>query len=97
MEHENNVQYIKLPVTEVVQEALKKVIISSVRDIVDELKESEVKAKDYMSLKEVQAYMGISFMTLQAWHNKGLKTITIEGKKFIKKETLWKFLQDHEI
>lgn len=61
-----------------------------------EFSERESQSKDYMNLKDVCAYIGVSYITLRKWMAAGLKCITIDGVKLIAKSTLIEFLKDHE-
>lgn len=92
-------------INELVREALKasmKDVIretfseEEIKETVTRIAEKEMTAKDYMTILECQRYMNVSFNTVKAWQNKGLKTITLDGKRFISRDTLKQFLKDFE-
>lgn len=90
-------QEIKIPIPESFQEDLRTMMRETAREALAEAKEQERHGKDFMSLKDCCQYLGISYGTLNVWIRQlGLKTIVIQGKTFIAKQTLLEFLKQHE-
>lgn len=88
---------LSIPITEDIKDSIKALFIDIGRKTLQEVKQQEVKARDYMNYKEVCAYMDITYQTLMSWINtKGLKHITIEGKRYIALTTLKEWLHNQE-
>lgn len=87
---------INIPLPREVQEDLRVMISQMARDVIQEVKGKESKAKSYMTIKETQEYLNISFGTLQKWQAMGLKSIAIDGKKLFKKSTVDEFMSTFE-
>lgn len=89
---------INLPIPPGVQDELRAMISNLAHEVIQEVKGQEAIAKDYMNAKDTCIYLGISFVTLQAWERLGLKSIRIksEGKKLFKKTTIDEFMKTYE-
>lgn len=62
-----------------------------------EFSERETQSRDFMTISETCTYMNTSYGTVKKWITEdGLKMVHLDGKKFISKETLKKWLHDHE-
>lgn len=87
---------LEIPIPEAFNDELKAMLRTAAREVIEEVVTQETRAKDYMSAKEVQAYMGISPNTLSEWIRLGLPVSAVGQKRFISKANLSKFLADHE-
>lgn len=87
---------INIPLPREVQDDLRLMISQMARDVIQEVKGKESRAKDYMSIKETQEYLNISFGTLQKFEGLGLKKCRIEGKILFKKSTIDEFMNGFE-
>jgi len=87
---------INIPVNDKFQDDFRRMLASVAQEVIQEVKVKETKAKDYMTIKETQEYLQISFGTLQKWQQLGLKSITIEGKRLFKKSTIDEFMRGFE-
>lgn len=56
-----------------------------------------IKDKDFLNRKEVCAYLDISKDTLEKWIEDGLQIIKKNGKHYISKEHIKKFLHRYTI
>ena len=63
---------LQIPIPDTFNEELKILLRSAAREVIEEVVTQETRAKDYMSAKEVQTYMGISPNTLAEWIRLGL-------------------------
>lgn len=88
---------IQLDLSEELEDQIQALFIKSAREVLHEVSNQEVNAKEFMTFKEAAAYVGVSFNTFKNFiTDYGLKTITIGGKKFIHKPTLVQFLKKYE-
>lgn len=88
---------INIPVPDQFQDDFRKLLTGIAQEVLHEVKDKEIQSKPYMTIKETQAYLGISFGTLQVYQNMGLKSIAVtEGKKLFKKSTIDQFMAQHE-
>ena len=87
---------IKIPIPEAFNSELQEMLRAAAREVIQEVVTQETRAKDYMSAKEVQTYMGISPNTLYEWERKyGLPVSVIGSKRYISKRHLDEFLEKH--
>ena len=63
---------IKIPIPESFNDELREMLRATAREVIQETMKQEFKLKDYISAKELQAYMGISPNTLAEWIRLGL-------------------------
>ncbi|MFL2078740.1 helix-turn-helix domain-containing protein [Marinilactibacillus psychrotolerans] len=78
---------------------LKKVIIEESRKAVQILlqKETPWAFKEWLTLKEAQQYLGISWQTLNQWRERGLRVSEMSPRNiFVHKEELNRFLREFE-
>lgn len=87
---------INIPLPNEVQDDLRNMIANMAKEVIQEIKGQEAHAKPYMTIKETEKYLQISFNTLQKWERMGLKSITIDGKRLFKKETIDEFMRNFE-
>jgi len=87
---------INIPLPREVQDDLRLMISQMAREVIQEIKGKESNAKSYMSIKETQEYLNISFGTLQKFEGLGLKKCQIEGKILFKKSTIDEFMNGFE-
>ena len=86
---------IKIPIPEAFNSELQEMLRAAAREVIQEVVKQETRAKDYMSAKEVQAYMGISPNTLAEWIRLGLICSVVGSKRYISKRHLDEFLEQH--
>lgn len=87
---------LKIPIPEAFNDELKSMLRAAAREVIQEVVTQETRAKDYMSAKEVQAYMGISPNTLAEWIRLGLICSVVGSKRYISKKSLDEFLDKHK-
>ena len=88
---------IKIPIPEAFNSELQEMLRAAAREVIQEVVTQETRAKDYMSAKEVQTYMGISPNTLYEWERKyGLPVSVIGSKRYISKKSLDEFIEKHK-
>jgi len=87
---------IKIPIPEAFNDDLREMLRAAAREVIQEVVTQETRAKDYMSAKEVQAYMGISPNTLAEWIRLGLICSVVGSKRYISKKSLDEFLDKHK-
>lgn len=87
---------IKIPIPEAFNSELQEMLRAAAREVIQEVVTQETRAKDYMSAKEVQTYMGISPNTLAEWIRLGLAVSVIGSKRYISKKSLDEFLDKHK-
>lgn len=88
---------IELPST--FQNEFASLLSQTVKEVLHEAKQQELNhGKDFMTLTECGQYMNVSYGTLNMWIKQlGLKTIVVQGKTFVAKQTLLEFLKSHEV
>ena len=86
---------LEIPIPEAFNDELKSMLRAAAREVIQEVVTQETRAKDYMSAKEVQTYMGISPNTLAEWIRLGLAVSVIGSKRYISKRHLDEFLEKH--
>ena len=88
---------MNIPVPDSVQDELKAMFTSLAKEVIAEVAAKEMTAKDWLNLKEVQAYLGISFNTLKLYERKySFPIIEIEGKRFVSKDSLNQWMKSFE-
>ena len=73
----------------------KQLLRIAAKEVIQEVITQETRAKDYMSAKEIQSYMGISPNTLAEWFRIGLPCSVIGSKRYVSKRHLDEFLEKH--
>ena len=86
---------LKIPIPEAFNDELKQLLRSAAREVIQEVVTQETRAKDYMSARDLQKYMGISPNTLAEWIRLGLAVSVIASKRYISKRHLDEFLENH--
>ena len=86
---------LEIPIPEAFNDELKSMLRAAAREVIQEVVTQETRAKDYMSAKEIQNYMGISPNTLAEWIRLGLAVSVIGSKRYISKRHLDEFLEKH--
>lgn len=87
---------LKIPIPESFNDELREMLRATAREVIQETMKQEFKLKDYISAKELQAYMGISPNTLYEWERKyGLPVSVVGSKRYISKRHLDEFLEQH--
>lgn len=87
---------IKIPIPESFNDELREMLRATAREVIQETMKQEFKLKDYISAKELQAYMGISPNTLAEWIRLGLPVSVIGSKRYISKKSLDEFIEKHK-
>lgn len=87
---------ISIPVPPETENAIRDMLTTMARQVIQEVTTNEITGKEYLTYKEACQMLGIAHNTLTAWRSKGLKTIVIDGKKFVSKTTLYDFLNSFE-
>lgn len=86
---------LKIPIPEAFNDELKHLLRAAAKEVIQEVITQETRAKDYMSAKEIQSYMGISPNTLAEWFRIGLPCSVIGSKRYVSKRHLDEFLEKH--
>lgn len=86
---------IKIPIPEAFNDELKQLLRAAAREVIQEVVTQETRAKDYMSARDLQNYMGISPNTLAEWIRLGLPVSVVGSKRYISKRHLDEFLEKH--
>ena len=84
---------IKIPIPEAFNSELQEMLRAAAREVIQEVVTQETRAKDYMSAKEIQSYMGISPNTFSEWARMGLPVSVIGSKRYVSKRHLDEFLE----
>lgn len=88
---------LSIPIPLETENAIRTMLENIARDVIRATAESETKSKDFMTIKETCHYLNVSYGTVRKWIDaEGLKQITLDGKKFISRQTLIKWLHEHE-
>ena len=87
---------IKIPIPEAFNDELKSMLRAAAREVIQEVVTQETRAKDYMSARDLQKYMGISPNTLAEWIRLGLPVSVIGSKRYISKKSLDEFIEKHK-
>lgn len=88
---------IRLQLTQDAEEQLGKVLFKSTRNLLGEIVERQLVAKDYMTKAETAKYCNVSTVTITSWQQEyGLKSIQLGGKLLFSKNTVDEFLISHE-
>lgn len=86
---------LEIPIPEAFNDELKQLLRSAAREVIQEVVTQETRAKDYMSARDLQNYMGISPNTLAEWIRLGLPVSVVGSKRYISKRHLDEFLEKH--
>ena len=87
---------IKIPIPEAFNDELREMLRATAREVIQEVVAQETRAKDYMSARDLQNYMGISPNTLAEWIRLGLPVSVIGSKRYISKKSLDEFIEKHK-
>lgn len=90
---------LQIPLPDTFQDEFKTMLTIAAREAIATAKQQELNhGKDFMTITECGQYMNVSYGTLNMWIKQlGLKTIVVQGKTFISKQTLLEFLKNHEV
>lgn len=69
-------------------------IIKKIEDTLENYSK-QINNKEWMTFKEAQEYIGVSFNTLSKMRRQGLKVCEIDGIKRISKSEIDQFLKSH--
>ena len=87
---------LQIPIPETFNDELKAMLKSIAFEVIQEVANQSIKAKDWMSIKEVQAYMNVSPNTIKSWVRMGLPISEVGQKRYISKKNLDSFLERYE-
>jgi len=88
---------LSLDLSSDLEEELKILFKRSAREVFNEMSKQELNSKSYFNLTEACEWLSISQNTLSKWiSDYDLPVVRIAGKKFISKESLITFMQNHE-
>ena len=87
---------LKIPIPEAFNDELKSMLRAAAREVIQEVVTQETRAKDYMSARDLQKYMGISPNTLAEWIRLGLPVSVVGSKRYISKKSLDEFIEKHK-
>ncbi len=87
---------LQIPIPDTLENELKDMIRSAAAQAIDEAVQRESKAKDWMTQKELAAWLNISYGTIQVWRGLGLKVATVMGKTLVSKQEVNRFLESHQ-
>lgn len=88
---------IQIPITSEIQNDLRQMISLLAKEVIDEVKLREKEPREYLTIKETEKYLNISFGTLQKFQKEyGLPSISIEGKKLFRKSTIDSWISQFE-
>ena len=87
---------LKIPLPDSFQEGIEIVVQNGVTRGVEEALKRERTAKDWMTQKELSAWLNVSYGTIQVWRGLGLKVATVMGKTLVSKQEVNRFLQSFE-
>lgn len=90
---------LNIPIPDSFQKDFTAMLTIAAREAIATAKQQEASyGKDFMTLTECGQYMNVSYGTLNMWIKQlGLKTIVVQGKTFVAKQTLLEFLKSHEV
>lgn len=84
---------LQIPIPDSFNDELKIMLRAAAKEVIQEVVTQETRAKDYMSAKEIQSYMGISPNTFSEWARMGLPVSVIGSKRYVSKRHLDEFLE----
>lgn len=88
---------MRIDIPEPVEQDIRQLFRGMALEIIQEVRTMDSQMKPYMTKTEASEAVGVAWSTMQRWIQSGeLKEITIEGKKLISRETLIRFMKDHE-
>lgn len=76
------------------EEQIKVLILTATKEAFEHFKQ-QIRAKEYMTLKEGAVYAGVSYNTFMKFRTLGLKVCEIEGIKRVSKTEIDRFLQSN--
>ncbi|MFL2071994.1 helix-turn-helix domain-containing protein [Marinilactibacillus psychrotolerans] len=90
---------LEINFSEQLPKALEQIIIEESRKAVQLLLQQETPwaFKDWLTLKDAQSYLGISWQTLNQWRQQGLRVSEMSPRNiFVHKEELNRFIKEYE-
>lgn len=90
---------LSIEIPDTFQNEFASLLTQTAKQVLHEVKQQELNhGKDFMTMTECCEYMNVAYGTLNMWVRQlGLKTIVVQGKTFISKQTLLEFLKNHEV
>lgn len=71
-------------------------VYTTIKDAINKARKEEQQAKPYLNKKEMAKWLGVSTDTIYKFIRNGLPVATVGGMQLIGKETVIKFLKEHE-
>ncbi|WP_320164315.1 helix-turn-helix domain-containing protein [uncultured Trichococcus sp.] len=87
---------LQIPIPDTFQDELKMMIRNAAAQAIEEAVQRENLAKDWMTQKELQAWLNVSYGTVQVWRGLGLKVATVQGKTLVSKQEVNRFLESYQ-
>lgn len=88
---------LQIPFPDEARQDLRQMITTLAKEVIEEVKLREKEPKEYLTIKETEKYLNVSFVTLQKYQREyGLPSITIEGKRLFKKSTIDRWISQFE-
>ena len=87
---------LEIPIPDSFQEGIEIIVQNGVTRGVEEALNRSSNAKDWMTQKELQAWLSVSYGTIQVWRRLGLKVATVQGKTLVSKQEVNRFLESYQ-
>lgn len=87
---------LKIPLPDTLQDELKIMILNAATQAIDEAVKRVTIGKDWMTIKDIQSLMNVSANTVSSWIRMGLPVSVVGQKRFINRDNLNAFLEEHE-
>lgn len=87
---------LQIPIPDTLQDELKMMIRNAAAQAIEEAINRENLAKDWMTQKELSAWLNISYGTIQVWRGLGLRVATVQGKTLVSKQEVNRFLESYQ-
>lgn len=87
---------LKIPLPDTLQDELKIMILNAATQAIDEAVKRVMISKDWMTIKDIQSLMNVSANTVSSWIRMGLPVSVVGQKRFINRDNLNAFLEEHK-
>lgn len=90
---------ISIPIPDTFQDDFKAMLTIAAKEAIEVAKKQETPYafKEWLTLKEAQQYLGISWQTLNQWRQQGLRVSEMSPRNiFVHKEELNRFIKEYE-
>lgn len=89
-----NIQIKDVDFANLFGEQVATLIINKIEETLEQYSQ-HIRSKEWMTFKEAQEYIGVSFNTLSKMRRMGLKICEVDGVKRINKNEIDQFLKNH--